>query len=245
VDVRRTCDRLQCDDFIVPRLFELNSLDQGTEDVLGTPLNRVRKAIFRTWAWRIKRCFDVVFAAAVLVVLLPLLLSIALAVRLDGGPIVFRQERVGLDGRLFRVLKFRSLAPRDPGEATVRRNIRDDARLGRGTVPTRHLARRTAAAVKHSGRGHELRRATVGAPVLRLGVRLAHPALHGPTPGTGWADWLGAGARATRRHIDRGEGSLRQLLHRELIPMARREDCPENRGAGVATCRRLNVIGCA
>ncbi|MEP7204203.1 MAG: sugar transferase [Ilumatobacteraceae bacterium] len=58
-----------------------------------------------------KRCFDVVFASVALVLLSPVLLVVALAVKLgDGGPVLFRQTRVGRGGRLFAVFKFRSMA---------------------------------------------------------------------------------------------------------------------------------------
>lgn len=57
-----------------------------------------------------KRAFDIFFAAIGLIVLSPLLLALALAVRLDSpGPALFRQERVGRGGRTFRILKFRSM----------------------------------------------------------------------------------------------------------------------------------------
>ena len=58
-----------------------------------------------------KRAFDVCVSALALLVLSPLLLAIAFAVRTDGGPALFMQERIGLDGRRFRLLKFRSMVP--------------------------------------------------------------------------------------------------------------------------------------
>ncbi len=57
-----------------------------------------------------KRCFDVVVAGTSLVLLAPLLLLVAVAVRLGSpGPALFRQVRVGLDGRSFVLLKFRTM----------------------------------------------------------------------------------------------------------------------------------------
>jgi O-antigen biosynthesis protein WbqP len=57
-----------------------------------------------------KRTFDIALAAAALFCLSPLLAITALAVRLeDGGPALFRQQRIGLGGRLFRLVKFRSM----------------------------------------------------------------------------------------------------------------------------------------
>jgi exopolysaccharide biosynthesis polyprenyl glycosylphosphotransferase len=58
----------------------------------------------------VKRLLDVVLPAIALVVFLPLLVVVALAVRLDGsGPVVFRQDRAGLNGRSFRMFKFRTM----------------------------------------------------------------------------------------------------------------------------------------
>jgi len=57
-----------------------------------------------------KRAFDILFAAAVLILLAPLLAALALWVRLDSpGPVFFRQRRVGLRGREFRIYKFRTM----------------------------------------------------------------------------------------------------------------------------------------
>lgn len=57
-----------------------------------------------------KRAFDWIVSSALLLVLWPLLALIALAVRVDSpGPVLFRQQRVGLHGRLFRIHKFRTM----------------------------------------------------------------------------------------------------------------------------------------
>jgi lipopolysaccharide/colanic/teichoic acid biosynthesis glycosyltransferase len=59
-----------------------------------------------------KRMFDVVVAGLALVLLSPLLLVLALCIRLDSpGPVFFRQERVGRHGRIFRIHKFRTMVP--------------------------------------------------------------------------------------------------------------------------------------
>ena len=59
----------------------------------------------------VKRLFDIVFSAAVLVVLSPVWAVVAIAVKVDdpSGPVLFTQERVGYNGRPFRMLKFRSM----------------------------------------------------------------------------------------------------------------------------------------
>ncbi|WP_018860482.1 MULTISPECIES: sugar transferase [unclassified Thioalkalivibrio] len=63
----------------------------------------------------LKRLFDILSSMAALLLLAPLLLLIAIAIRLDSpGPVLFRQQRIGLDGQPFRVLKFRTMVDRDP-----------------------------------------------------------------------------------------------------------------------------------
>jgi lipopolysaccharide/colanic/teichoic acid biosynthesis glycosyltransferase len=60
---------------------------------------------------RAKRAFDLAASVAGLCLILPLLLIIVLVVKADGGPAFFRQERVGLRGRRFRMWKFRTMVP--------------------------------------------------------------------------------------------------------------------------------------
>jgi putative colanic acid biosynthesis UDP-glucose lipid carrier transferase len=80
-------------------------------------------------ASRRKRAFDIVVAAGALLVFLPLLLVIALLVRLESpGPALFRQRRTGLNGRVFKVLKFRTMTVAEDGDA-VRQATRGDARV--------------------------------------------------------------------------------------------------------------------
>src|SRR4051812_43677902 len=58
-----------------------------------------------------KRLFDLAFASIALVLLIPVFITVALAIKLDdGGPVFFRQERPGLHGRPFRILKFRTMS---------------------------------------------------------------------------------------------------------------------------------------
>jgi len=116
VDVLRTCDRLDVEIFVVPRLFEMHSLRGGDDHVWGVPLVRVRRSAHRVFTWRVKRLLDIVMSAVGLVALAPVLLAVALAVRLEVGPgVIFRQVRVGLDGRPFEVMKFRSMRSLPPG----------------------------------------------------------------------------------------------------------------------------------
>nr|WP_275586339.1 sugar transferase [Geodermatophilus normandii] len=130
VSLIRTCDRHRCELFVVPRLFELHQVAQDMETVWGLPLVRLRRAAYRSPVWRVKRIIDVAFSGAVLVLLAPALCLVAVSVWLDGGPgIIFRQERVGVDGRRFEVMKFRTLRPVDETESATTWNIALDSRL--------------------------------------------------------------------------------------------------------------------
>lgn len=131
VDIIRTCDRLRCEIFLVPRLFELHQVGDDMDTVWGLPLVRLRRATYRSHGWHVKRVFDVLFSLGSLLVLSPLMVAAAIAVRLEGGPgILFRQERVGADGKRFDVLKFRSLKPANDEESATNWNIKHDDRLG-------------------------------------------------------------------------------------------------------------------
>lgn len=131
VDVIRTCDRLDTEIFIVPRLFELHHVSDDMDTVWGMPLVRLRRAVRRSRGWQVKRVFDVIVSSVALIILSPIMLLAALGVRLEGGPgIIFRQERVGVDGRRFQVMKFRSLKPVDDAESQTNWNISHDDRLG-------------------------------------------------------------------------------------------------------------------
>jgi exopolysaccharide biosynthesis polyprenyl glycosylphosphotransferase len=78
--------------------------------LMGFPLLHVEEPHFTGWRRVVKRISDLVLASIGLVVLAPVLLGIAAAVKLhDGGPVIFRQTRVGRGGQLFTMLKFRSM----------------------------------------------------------------------------------------------------------------------------------------
>ncbi len=80
----------------------------------------------------IKRAFDLMVSALMLVLALPLMIVTAIAIRLDSpGPVIFRQERVGLGGRRFMCLKFRSMRADAEGDGVARWAIRADTRVTR------------------------------------------------------------------------------------------------------------------
>jgi len=100
------------------RLFEeirsrLGSPDRvPRRDLVRLTLRRLAWRLRADGAPRLKRALDLIGASLLVVALAPLLGLVALAIKLeDGGPVLFRQVRVGKDGRHFRMYKFRSMIP--------------------------------------------------------------------------------------------------------------------------------------
>lgn len=120
---------------VFPDVFQLLSSEVSLSDLHGLPLLSVRDAALRGW-WRgVKRVVDVALSVLVLIFLSPLMLLIALLIKVTSphGPVFFAQERVGLDGRAFWVLKFRSMPPNAEaatGPVWATANDRRATRLG-------------------------------------------------------------------------------------------------------------------
>jgi exopolysaccharide biosynthesis polyprenyl glycosylphosphotransferase len=97
---------------LVPDLYEMSLSRVQVDDIGGIPLLDVREPPSRRLARLVKRFVDVVVAAVITVVSLPLLALLALAIRLEspGAPLL-RQKRVGLNGRIFTCFKFRTMRP--------------------------------------------------------------------------------------------------------------------------------------
>jgi exopolysaccharide biosynthesis polyprenyl glycosylphosphotransferase len=95
---------------LLPRILEVVGSTIEVDDVDGITLLGVRRVGLSRSSKIIKRSFDAVGAGLGLIVLSPFLLGVALAIKLDTrGPVLFRQQRVGRDGRQFTMLKFRTM----------------------------------------------------------------------------------------------------------------------------------------
>lgn len=121
VDALRACaDHHDVDVYAVPRFFEVGLTGGGyDEEIWGLPLVRMRRPVLGTAQWRLKRVFDSVVASIALVALAPVLLTIALGVKMSSpGPVFFRQRRVGQRGVPVDVLKFRTMLVNDDDDTT-------------------------------------------------------------------------------------------------------------------------------
>ena len=106
-DVARTVADVR----VVPDLLQYITFRAGVEDLDGLPVVHLTQVPLTGWMSLVKRTLDLAIAGTALLLLSPLFAVIAIAIRLSGGPVLYRQQRMGLDGRPFEIVKFRSMRP--------------------------------------------------------------------------------------------------------------------------------------
>lgn len=128
------CERGRVSIKVFPDIFQFVTTDAGIDDLGGLPLLTVRDYAMRGYMLIVKRLMDLAGAAVGLVALSPLMLLVAVAIKLESpGPVFFVQDRMGLDGRPFKLIKFRSMR-NDAEERGPGWTVSDDprqTRLGR------------------------------------------------------------------------------------------------------------------
>jgi exopolysaccharide biosynthesis polyprenyl glycosylphosphotransferase len=95
---------------IAPDLYDIVSGQARTREIYGFPLIDINPELQRPWEVALKRLIDVSVSAAIIIIGLPVWLATALAVKLtSSGPVIYSQERVGKNGTIFHIRKFRSM----------------------------------------------------------------------------------------------------------------------------------------
>ncbi|HVT57223.1 MAG TPA: undecaprenyl-phosphate glucose phosphotransferase [Thermoanaerobaculia bacterium] len=124
---------------LVPDILQYATLNATLEDVEGTPVINLSQVPLQGWSSMVKRAMDIVISAAAVTALLPAAPFIALAIWLeDRGPIFYCQERMGLDGKPFMILKFRSMRVDAEASSGPVWAIKDDPRRTRVGSFLRH-----------------------------------------------------------------------------------------------------------
>ena len=117
---------------LVPDILQYAALRAGLEDLDGTPVINLSQVPLQGWNSMVKRTIDVGMAIAVMIALIPIVPLIALLIWLeDRGPIFYRQERMGLDGKPFMIVKFRSMRVNAEATSGPVWAVRDDPRRTR------------------------------------------------------------------------------------------------------------------
>jgi exopolysaccharide biosynthesis polyprenyl glycosylphosphotransferase len=128
--------------WVIPDYFRLTLHKAAVEEFAGLPMLDLRAPALSEQQRLVKRAFDLVITLLILPLALPLMGLIALAVFLDSpGPVLFRQQRVGENGRLFEMLKFRTMntsaealhpaAGTIEGQGEILHKVADDPRVTR------------------------------------------------------------------------------------------------------------------
>ncbi|BCG61247.1 undecaprenyl-phosphate glucose phosphotransferase [Paenibacillus sp. URB8-2] len=128
-----TCERAGVRTLIIPDFFDYLPARPYFDNFAGMPMINVRDIPLDMTANRMaKRLFDIIFSLFAIVVMSPILLIVALGVKLTSpGPVIFRQERVGLNRRTFTMYKFRSMKMQRDGEEDTGWSTEQDPRRTR------------------------------------------------------------------------------------------------------------------
>jgi exopolysaccharide biosynthesis polyprenyl glycosylphosphotransferase len=150
VDAVRRCKGLALKVSLLPQVFDALGPSVEIDDVEGVTLLGINPPVLGRSSRVMKRCLDLLGAATLGLILMPLLVAVAVAIKVDSrGPVFFRQRRVGKGGERFYVLKFRTMHV----DAEARReellaqskdpnwlHLEDDPRITRVGRRVRHLS---------------------------------------------------------------------------------------------------------
>jgi putative colanic acid biosynthesis UDP-glucose lipid carrier transferase len=112
--------------YYVPDIFAFDLIQARSGELFGIPVVALCETPFCGYRGVVKRTTDIAFAALILVIASPLLIALAVLVRLSSpGPVIFAQRRYGLDGREITVWKFRTMTVLEDGERVVQATKED------------------------------------------------------------------------------------------------------------------------
>lgn len=116
--------------YLIPEISFIDLIQARVDDIRGIPIIALCESPFHGWSGIKKRALDVVLASLMLVAALPVMIAIAIVIRLTtpGGSVIFKQRRYGLDGEEIIVYKFRTMSVAEDGEV-VRQATRNDPRV--------------------------------------------------------------------------------------------------------------------
>jgi exopolysaccharide biosynthesis polyprenyl glycosylphosphotransferase len=162
---------------IVPDLFEMVSVRAQVEDFWGIPLIGLRDPVITGFDRAVKRIFDLIISTLMVLLLSPVMLAVAAAIKLDSrGPIIFKQQRVGENGRPFWMYKFRTM---QEGADRLVQDLEEDGTYNNGVYKVREDRRITRV-------GRFLRRMSLDELPQLFNVLRGEMSLVGPRPEQPW-----------------------------------------------------------
>ena len=196
LDLVRAAKALGLKVSVLPRMLEVVGSSVEFDDLEGLGVLGVRRFGLTRSSWLVKRTMDVAGSALVLVLAAPAFAAIAIAIKLDSsGPVFFRQQRVGRDGRLFELFKFRTMEV-----GAERPKAADDPRITRV--------------------GRVLRRSSLGELPELLNVLRGEMSLVGPRPLVLEDDQRVEGWYRGRLHLTPGMTGRWQVLGSARMPLS-------------------------
>ncbi len=249
LDLVRTLKAIGVRVSVLPRLLEVVGSSVEFDDLHGVTIMGLRRFELTRSSAAVKRVFDLLGALLGLLAIAPLMLAVFLAIKLDdGGPLFFRQRRVGQHGDHFDMLKFRTMVPGADAMKDALRH-RNEAQEGLFKIADDPRVTRV---------GKLLRRSALDELPQLLNIVRGEMSLVGPRPLVidedkrveGWyrrrleaqaghdrpvADpWAGARAAA-------GDGRHRLPVRRQLVAMGRRQDSAPHRATRARATRALDI----
>jgi exopolysaccharide biosynthesis polyprenyl glycosylphosphotransferase len=195
---------------IVPRLFEVVGSAVEFDTVGGVTVLGVRRPGLSRSSKLVKRGMDIIGAGAGLIVLSPLFVLLAIAIRLESrGPVFFRQARVGRDGRHFQMLKFRSMVAGAEAQRAALQSLNETS----GLFKLRNDPRITRV-------GHHVRRTSIDELPQLLNVLRGDMSLVGPRPLVVDEDRLVEGRHRARLQLSPGMTGPWQVLGPTRPPLS-------------------------
>lgn len=116
----------------VPDIFSLRLVNHSVREIAGIPVLTLSETPLTGTRLLLKTIEDFVLAPLILIMIAPLLVIIAIAIKLDSpGPVFFRQRRMGWNGKIFRIWKFRSMVAHQPENGVIKQAEKGDPRITR------------------------------------------------------------------------------------------------------------------
>ncbi|HGJ65369.1 TPA: undecaprenyl-phosphate glucose phosphotransferase [bacterium] len=104
------CEGYNIEFMMVPDVLEIMTGGMKVKEIEGIPFIKLKHLPITTWGRIIKRIFDILISGVLIIILSPLFLLISILIKIESkGPVLFKQTRVGVDGKEFQMLKFRSM----------------------------------------------------------------------------------------------------------------------------------------
>ncbi|MEO0255322.1 MAG: undecaprenyl-phosphate glucose phosphotransferase [candidate division WOR-3 bacterium] len=109
-EIMKKIEKKKMEIYLAPDIYELMLMGTDTLSFDGIPLLKLKEKGLNLYQRFVKRTFDIVFSFTLLILLFPLFVLIAIIIKLTSkGPVFYKQERVGKDGKIFMLYKFRTM----------------------------------------------------------------------------------------------------------------------------------------